>query len=283
MEKDLKLILTNGQQRISGKKFKKTGWWTYGKIGFGIFGLALILLFIIASFSAGTSETNPNYSTFQDKIFQLLPLWIFATSAFLITLFITQRNNKRNIAFKLLEELNSTEFLKVRYDLGNQIRLAQKEKRDVDRFSGWFPHISLLDETRKVENWELPGNNDFDGYLANHSLAKLVYFVLRISNYSKHGMIDMKLTKHLFHFFFAHYETLLLEFARGIKIKRHFYNEQFAFDFDERWDLCPERIEYFFVSIGLSGKLPNDYHYVYFPSLNKKIDSNSILHNIKST
>ena len=272
LEKDLLSILKEGQNNTPSSKFKKVSWWSYGKVGLIIFGSALILLFII-SLAKNSFKFDNNVG---DKALELLPVWIFATSAFLITLFITQRNHKRNIAFKLLEELNSVEFLKVRYDLGNQIKKALDSKSDVDRFNGWFPHVSLIDPNRSVENWEkLDVDDDFEGFLKNHSMAKMVYFILRIANYSKHGMIDMKLTKHLFHFFFAHYETLMLEFAKGLRIKRHKFNSEFGFNFDDRWDLCAERIEYFFKSIGLSGSLPVNYEFIYFPSLNQDVNITS--------
>jgi len=268
---EFNLILTEGQAKTSFKKFKQRSP-SYPKVSAQIF---LPLFIVLVLFSMAHYYVYPFIDPGSQGEIVKLSFNIFfegckvllgALSIFIVTIFLTHRWQQRVNSFNMLQELNSDEFLITRNDLGNQIIKARKENKDVEDLNGWFPYNNHFVD--RIVDPSKDSECSIEIFKQTHALANMLYFILRLVNYYKFDMLNKRLTRHLFHFFFCHYELLMLEFACKLReYKCELQTE--GYNYDERWDLIADDIEMFFKIIGLSGALNDNHIFVYFPSLNR--------------
>ncbi len=193
--------------------------------------------------------------TFAKGVPFIATVWLTYLTA---TLF-SQRRASRDIAFKLIEELNSVEFEHTRRDVSDMIAHPSPiREKDSDQLAGYFPLFWLKPD------YVTPTHERFS---EEHALTRVVYFVYRIQLYVENEMVEPRLIRDLFHDFFSHFEIFLLEFAAGYRMQRASLRLNKETIFDERWESLPDGIEQFFKkTLELSGKLPADHEYMYFPN-----------------
>lgn len=230
--------------------------------------LIFFLTTIIYYFLEPTIRGSKQYENMWNVFFETYKILITTFTVVLITIFLTNRWQQRTHSFEMIKELNSPEFLQIRNNLSNKMRKAKIDKVDIDNIKSWFPFTdSSINSICNPENSYV--EYSIDDFIKEHALSNMMYFILRLSNYYKFDMLNIKLTKHLFHFFFCHYEVVMLEFAESLEQCRKSLNSE-GYPYDERWNLVSTDIRNFFQLIGLGGRLPNDHYYLYFPSLNNK-------------
>lgn len=184
-----------------------------------------------------------------------------------VAILVTNTWQQKSLSFELLKELNSPEFLEIRNVLTIQKKIAFKKGIDLDKIESWFPDIVIKKPT------EIKGYKD-KAFIREHALACMLYYIIRLSNYGKNGMLNTDLTKTLFSNFFAHYATLMLEFAGAIEYHLEEYLESTpehrVSKTRKLWLRRVEDIKYFFYIMDLEYTLSDGYIYKYFPSINQK-------------
>ncbi len=133
---------------------------------------------------------------------------------FITTLIITNRWQQRTISFSMIQELNSKDFYEVRSHLRVKMAKCLHDKTDIDHISEWFPYSPTYLE--KLINKSEPVNMTADENWEDHALVNMAYFAVRFYNYDKCGMINRKLTTHLFHFFFHTMKFFCLNLLKAL-------------------------------------------------------------------
>lgn len=267
-------ILYDGQRRMALAEFRKAHSWDRTLyIYFLVIPLALCIIspFVYYWFMrlAMVDFTADLWQRSALIFGEALKLWIGAATVGFITVFLTSRWQRRSVSFSMIEELNSEGFQKVRANLSSDMQAALHGERDVELgLLWWFPyHAEKVDLLFKGQRTVIPVV-DYDAFQKDHAVSSMLYFILRLSNYAKFDMLDLRLTRHLFHFFFSHYEVVMLEFVKALQEQRAELVKQ-GYPYDERWDMVSSDVKAFFQGVGLSGELPAEHRYMYFPSLNK--------------
>lgn len=213
------------------------------------------------------STLKPDSIGFIAESLKLLGGAIFAGIAALL---FTNAWQQKSLGFELLKELNSQELLEARNTLSNQKRVARRKEIDLEDITHWFPH----NNSPKLEDNFVAVK--FDKFKQKHALSLIIYYIIRLSNYSRNGMLDISVTKSLFHTFFAHHEVVILEFVEKFEryTKYEFSTEDYNnYPYNKKlWLKKVDDIRYFFKLIGLNGELPINHNYLYFSSLNNSED-----------
>lgn len=209
---------------------------------------------------------NPSNTEFIIESLKLLGAAIYAG---FVALLVTNVWQQKSLGFEMLKELNSPEFFEVRSVLSTQKRIAHKNGIDLDNIETWFPPIDIpIPQKIKINTTRL--------FIREHALSSMLYYIIRLSNYGRSGMINLQLTKNLFNNFFAHYNLLMLEFAGAIE--DYFENDYLSkIGKGKRrakrlWSRRINDIKYFFYIMELMYELPEGYQYKYFPSVNGELE-----------
>lgn len=187
-----------------------------------------------------------------------------AVMAFYAACLWQQWLQKRQVAFQLLDELNGERFEKTRGILVDHIN-STSPGSDVVDLEAWLPvSADRADGTPPHRIAMFYAHGDFSH---NHAPQRMIYFVYRAYLYDKYDLLDRRLTRDVFHVFFAHWELFLLEFASAFrKAVARTRNSDGSPVYGPQWNRLPDGIETFLRNIGLAGSLPHTHRYIYFPS-----------------
>jgi hypothetical protein len=265
-------------------------WWGLAVLIIGVLWPVMLAFQAAYPEQKGTSKRVFNLRLYRVELLkQTYPTLPLAIIAFIGAFTYTQFRQRKEIAFKLIEELNSPGFEEIRsavVKLAQRAGLTDHEGRDVDiiNINMWFPltspppHVPPRSQSATVTSIQIQNVDQPAAFSEAHAFQKMVYFVYRVHLYDKHQLLDRSVTRQMFHAFFAHYQVLLLEFAKAFTTARRQWNadgllyqkgDKYLYN-DREWDMLPEGIEKFFNVIGLGSKLDDRHTFVYFPSENAR-------------
>jgi len=212
----LKLIVA-GQRSLSARAFRRHGS-TLAREGIYIALVAFLASSAIALLALVTTQPGTILNILQpDGYCAVLSLWVNhlapillgGVGAYYAAAKYVHWRQERDTVFKLIEELNSRDFEETRHSI---IKLAQNatSSTDIDDLKTWFPDLSLQ---------HAPPNRK-KAFREQTALHRMAYFTYRIFLYHHHSMIDLSVTRHMFHDFFSNYNVLLLELCEALKNKR---------------------------------------------------------------
>src|ERR1700761_6902975 len=82
---------------------------------------------------------------------------------------------------------------------------------DIDELDGWFPTgTSFYSDAKNA-----------DVFIEPHSLAAMAYFMFQTSVYDRSNLLHRKTAVDVFHFFFSHFQIVMLEFSYALKLNRY--------------------------------------------------------------
>lgn len=229
-------------------------------IGSFSFAISIFFSFLIYKLSVYGLTRDDSKEIFSNSIANICPPLISTGIIILAACVYSDWRQKHEVSFILINRINSEEFMRIRYNLVLLMQKSRDEGTDIEKTDGWFPSGVSFE-------WE--NTKTFEDFVKDHALASMAYFMYQVTVYDKLKMLDRKTTEMLLHFFSSHFEILMLEFSKALKLKRLEYIEE-GYPFDEIWDDFAVGIEEFFRIIGLSGDLPRNHNFIFFPSLNNK-------------
>lgn len=163
-------------------------------IGFTIF-FVLLGVSLFLALLATLSSQNPSWSFFFLFIAERLPFLLSTAFLILGACLYSDWRSRREISFDLINEVNSEEFMFLRYRLLDLMRQADG-KYDVEEMKGWFPTGSPYRPRKHVEE-----KDDFEEFKRDHAIANMAYFMYRVHVYNQNHMLDKASTRSLLHFF----------------------------------------------------------------------------------
>lgn len=96
---------------------------------------------------------------------------------------------------------------------------------------------------------------------ASHALSRMIYFVCRVAQLHRNGMVHRGMAAQLFSSFFSHYRLALLEFSDSYRELSYKLDEDEKLKGHQDTDSIPDNIDHFFRMLGMSLRLESDYRY----------------------
>jgi hypothetical protein len=147
----------------------------------------------------------------------------------------------------------------------------QRLKADGIHLEGYFvlkPEVedkSLSYDSKVVLNRQLgqPFGRDQkrEDFATSHALSRMVYFVCRIAQLHRNGMVHRGMVAKLLGSFFSHYRLALLEFAESYGGLSDKLGEKEDIRVQQDVSSIPDNIRHFFQMLGMSLQLDDEYRY----------------------